>query len=87
MSLCNVDPTPCEIGSTRTCSSHGRLLKILKNRKHPERKSMKEWLGRPFDAAAFDVAKANPWLRKLKWPCVTEAQLRKILMARDDYHE
>ena len=48
---------------------------------------MKEWLGRPFDAAAFDVAKTNLWLQKLKWPCVTEAQLRKILMARDDYHE
>ncbi len=48
---------------------------------------MEEWLGRPFDAAAFIVAKTNLWLRKLKWPCVTEAQLRKILMARDDYHE
>ena len=62
------------------------LLKILKNRKHPEHQSMKEWLGRPFDAEAFDVAKANLWLKKLKWPRVTEAQLRKILMGRDDYH-
>ena len=63
------------------------LLKILKNRKHPEHKSMKEWLGRPFDASAFDVGKTNLWLRKLKWPRVTEAQLRKVLMGRDDYHE
>jgi hypothetical protein len=63
------------------------LLKILESRKHPEHKSMKEWLGRPFDAEAFDVAKANLWLKKLKWPRVTEAQLRKILMGRDDYHE
>ena len=63
------------------------LLKILENRKHPEHKSMKEWLSREYDAAAFDVAKANLWLRKLKWPRVTEAQLRKILMGRDDYHE
>lgn len=63
------------------------LLKILKNRKHPEHKSMKEWLGRAFDAAAFDVVKTNLWLRKLKWPRVTEAQLRKVLMGRDDYHE
>ncbi|GDY22918.1 hypothetical protein LBMAG56_42650 [Verrucomicrobiota bacterium] len=62
------------------------LLKILKNRKHPEHQSMKEWLGRPFDAAAFDVAKTNLWLRKLKWPRVTESQLRKVLMGRDDYH-
>ena len=59
------------------------LLKILKNRKHPEHKSMKKWLGRPFDAAAFDREKTNLWLRKLKWPRVTEAQLRKVLMGRD----
>ncbi len=66
---------------------YDNLLKILKNRKHPEHTSMKEWLGRAFDAEAFDVAKTNLWLRKLKWPRVTEAQLRKILMGRDDYHE
>ena len=63
------------------------LLKILKNRKHPEHESTTEWLGRPFDAEAFDAAKTNMWLRKLNWPCVTEAQLRKVLMGRDDYHE
>src|SRR6185436_1598839 len=63
---------------------YDNLLKILKNQKHPEHKFMLEWLGRPFDAAAFDPAKTNTWLRKLKWPRVTETQLRKILMARDD---
>ena len=63
------------------------LLKTLKNPKHPEHQSMKEWLGRPFDAAAFDVAKTNLWLRKLKWPRVTEAQLGKVLMGRDDYRD
>ncbi len=63
------------------------LRKILKNRKHPEHKNMKEWLGHEIDAEAFDVEKTNLWLRKLKWPRVTEAQLRKVLMGRDDYHE
>ncbi|MBM3840463.1 MAG: plasmid pRiA4b ORF-3 family protein [Verrucomicrobia bacterium] len=63
------------------------LLKILKNRKHSEHKSMKEWLGRPFDAEGFDLEKVNVWLRKLKWPRVTEAQLRKVLMGRDNYHQ
>jgi hypothetical protein len=48
---------------------------------------MKEWLGRPFDGEAFDVANANACLRRLKWPRVTEAQLRKVLMVRDDYLE
>lgn len=63
------------------------LLKALKNKKHPEHKNMREWLGRPFDPGAFDVAKTNHWLQKLKWPRTTEGQLRKILMARDGYHE
>jgi hypothetical protein len=63
------------------------LLKILKNRKHPEHRSMMEWLGRPFDSEAFDAARTNAWLRKLKWPRVTEAQLRKVLMSRDDHRE
>lgn len=63
------------------------LLKTLANPKDPEHESMKEWLGRPFDAEAFDVAEANRWLGKLKWPRVTEAQLRKVLMGRDGYHD
>jgi len=66
---------------------YANLLKILKNRKHPEHRSMREWLGRPLDAEAFDSAKINTWLRKLKWPRVTEAQLRKVLMGRDNYRE
>lgn len=83
------------LDGTRACppedcggvGGYDNLLKTLKNRKHPEHKNMKEWLGRAFDPAAFDVAKTNLWLRKLKWPRVTDAQLRKVLMGRDDYHE
>ena len=63
------------------------LLKALKNKKHPEHKSMKEWLGRAFDPEFFDLHKTNDSLRKLKWPRVTESQLRKVLMARDGYRE
>jgi hypothetical protein len=63
------------------------LLKILRNPKHEEHDSMKEWLGRPLDPEAFDVEKVNSYLRKLKWPRTTESQLRKVLMARDDYDE
>lgn len=66
---------------------YANLLKILKNPKHPEHKDMKEWIGGSFDAEAFDLAKINLWLRKLKWPRVTEAQLRKVLMGRDGYRE
>ena len=66
---------------------YANLLKILKDRKPPEHKDMKEWVGGSFNSEAFDVAKTNLWLRKLKWPRVTEAQLRQVLMARDGYHE
>ena len=52
---------------------YANLLKILKNLKHPEHKTMKEWPGRAFAAVAFDVGKTNLWLKKLKWPRATEA--------------
>ena len=64
---------------------YGNLLQILKNRKHPEHKAMKEWIGGSWDAESFSVTETNEWLRELKWPGVTEAQLRKVLMSRDGY--
>jgi hypothetical protein len=48
---------------------------------------MKEWLGRPFDSELYDQAGTNTLLRKLKWPHVTEGQLRKVLMARDGHEQ
>lgn len=66
---------------------YAEFLKALKNPKHPEHGSMKEWIGGAFDPAAFDKAKVNFWLGQLKWPRVTEAQLRKVLMDRDNYRE
>lgn len=66
---------------------YANLLKILKDRKHPEHNDMKAWVGGSFDAEAFDFTNVNLWLRKLKWPRVTEAQLRKVLMGRDNCRE
>lgn len=65
---------------------YAELLKALKDRKHPEHRTLKAWLGRPFDAEAFEVAEANLWLRNLKWPRATEGHLRKVLLARLGYH-
>jgi hypothetical protein len=59
------------------------LLKIIRNPRHKEHKTMLEWLGHPFDPEAFDLNKANTFLRKLKWPHVTEGQLAAVLMQRD----
>ena len=61
------------------------LLKIIQNPKHAEHASMMEWLGAGFDPEAFHADEADTYLHKLKWPRVTEDQLRKVLMARDDY--
>jgi hypothetical protein len=66
---------------------YAELLKTLANPKHPDHRRLKQWVGGVFDAEGFDVAKTNLWLRKLKWPRVTEAQLRKVLMGRDDYRQ
>ncbi len=66
---------------------YANLLTILGKPKHPEHKSMKEWIGGAFDVEAFDKENINLWLGKLKWPRVTEAQLRKVLMGRDNYSE
>jgi hypothetical protein len=59
------------------------LLNIIGNPRHKEHKTMLEWLGGPFDPEAFDPNKANTFLRKLKWPYVTEGQLATVLMQRD----
>ena len=61
------------------------LLKILRNPRHEEHKTMKAWLGRPFDPEAFDAARTNAHLRMLKWPRTTEAHLRRVLMKRDSF--
>ncbi|MGO8700486.1 MAG: plasmid pRiA4b ORF-3 family protein [Limisphaerales bacterium] len=63
------------------------LVKILRNPRHEEHNSMKEWLGRPFDPEAFDATRTNAYLRMLKWPRTSEAQLRRALMKRDGYSE
>lgn len=59
------------------------LLKIIRNPKHKEYKSMMEWLGGKFDPEAFDRNKINKYLRKLKWPHTTVSQLASVLIQRD----
>lgn len=83
------------LDDTRACPPEDRggiwgyanLLEIPKKSKHPGHKDMKAWVDGALDADAFDLARINFWLRKLKGPRVTEAQSRKVLMSRDDYRE
>ncbi|MGH7970858.1 MAG: plasmid pRiA4b ORF-3 family protein [Limisphaerales bacterium] len=86
---------PVCLGGARACPPEDcggiwgfqEMLKALRDSKHPQHATMKEWLGRPFPVMAFDLDGINGALRRLKWPRVTGAQLRKVLMTRDRHRE
>lgn len=61
---------------------YAEKIKIARNPMHPEHEEMMEWLGKKFDPKAFDVARTNHWLAKLRWPRVTDEALVRILMAQ-----
>ncbi|MBU2638754.1 MAG: plasmid pRiA4b ORF-3 family protein [Nanoarchaeota archaeon] len=43
------------------------MLKIKKNKKHPDYKEyIEEWLGEDFDAETFDIEAVNRRLKRLK---------------------
>lgn len=42
------------------------FIKAIKDPKHPEHKSMREWIGGDFDPEAFDLEEVNESLRDLK---------------------
>ena len=73
--LCLKGARACPPEDCGGIGGYDNLLKILRNPKHEEHDSMKQWLGRPFDPAAFDIEKVNTCLRKLRWPRTTEGQL------------
>jgi hypothetical protein len=85
--ICLEGARACPPEDCGSVTGYAKLLKVLRNPKHKEHKAMKEWLGSPFDPEAFDAAAVNVWLRRLRWPRVTEGLLRKVLMARDGYQE
>lgn len=62
---------------------YANLLEIIMDPKHEEYEEMMEWLGGKFDPEAFDRDKINKYLKKLRWPRVTERQLAGVLMQRD----
>jgi len=83
VALCLDGARACPPEDCGGVGGYGDLLEIIANPRHEERESMLEWLGGPFDAEAFDLDKANTFLRKLKWPHVTEDQLATVLMQRN----
>jgi len=75
---------PEDCGGT---GGYADLLKIIRNARHKEYKSMMEWLGGRFDANAFDVEETNRFLGMLKWPRTSVTQLGTVIEARLDQRE
>lgn len=42
------------------------LLEVLKDKKHPEYREMKDWLGGGYDPAEFDLEETNMFLREIQ---------------------
>jgi hypothetical protein len=53
---------PEDVGGTR---GYDNLLAALADADHPDRGALVEWLGRPFDAEAFDRERATTLLRRM----------------------
>ena len=75
---------PEDCGGT---GGYADLLKVVRNPRHREHKSMMEWLGGRFDPNAFDVEETNRFLGMLKWPRTSVSQLGKVIEARLDQRE
>lgn len=78
------------VGGARACPpedcsgtwGYADLLKVVRNPRHEEHKSMMEWLGGHFDPDAFDVEETNRFLRMLRWPETSVSCLGKVIQAR-----
>ena len=45
---------------------YDEFVAAMRDPKHSEHAEMSEWIGRPWDPAAFDIAVANLWLSEIK---------------------
>ena len=52
----------CPLEDVGGAPGYEDFVQALANPAHPEHDERKEWVGRPFDPAAFDVAEINQWL-------------------------
>jgi len=58
---------------------YANLLEILKDPRHPEHKSMSEWIGSRFDPESFDVEAINKQLARLAPPRQKKASAKKAV--------
>ena len=85
--LCMAGERACPPEDCGGISGVANLLETIKHPNHAEYEETMEWLGGRYNPDAFDVAKVNKCLKKLKWEHPSIDQLGKILAARDGYKE
>jgi hypothetical protein len=61
--------------------AYPEFLEAIGDPEHEEHESMLEWVAGAFDPEAFDLAKVNAALRKLRWPRTTIGQLGRVLLS------
>ena len=83
VALCIDGENACPPEDCGGIGGYAELLRIIRSPKHKEYTTMRTWLGGPFDPLTFNMAHTNKWLQKLKRPCMSEAQLARVLAARD----
>lgn len=62
LALCLAGENACPPEDVGGAPSYENFVQALAYPSHPEHEELKEWIGRLFDSAAFDVAEINQWL-------------------------
>jgi hypothetical protein len=62
LALCLAGENACPPEDVGGAPGYEDFREALADPAHPEHDELKQWIGRPFDPAAFDVAEINQWL-------------------------
>lgn len=65
--ICIEGERACPPEDCGSVPGYENLLEILKNKKHPEYKEMKEWVGKKYDPESFSVEKVNKNLKNVDY--------------------
>jgi len=64
--LCLAGERACPHEDSGGAPGYANLLDVLRDRRHPDHREMRGWVGHDFDPERFDLAAVNRKLRLLK---------------------
>lgn len=73
--ICLAGERACPPEDCGGIGGYAELLETLGDRRHPEHRRMKEWMGDPFDPEAFDLAETN---RRLWFLAPRKARIAEV---------